>query len=51
MRIDEALAVLHPRLAACQELVRSQVLIYFTEDGSELVACACFQRWVERSPL
>ncbi|MFD8504281.1 hypothetical protein ACFV2L_16370 [Streptomyces sp. NPDC059687] len=26
-------------------------LIYFTEDGSALVACARFQRWVERSPL
>lgn len=26
-------------------------LIYFTEDGSALVACARLQRWVERSPL
>ncbi|MGC5008203.1 hypothetical protein [Streptomyces sp. DT203] len=26
-------------------------LIYFTEDGSILVACARFQRWVEPSPL
>ncbi|MGQ4377219.1 hypothetical protein ACN6K9_007845 [Streptomyces sp. SAS_267] len=26
-------------------------LIYFTEDGSTLVACARFQRWVEPSPL
>ncbi|WP_341873426.1 hypothetical protein [Streptomyces marokkonensis] len=26
-------------------------LCYFTEDGSALVACARFQRWVEQSPL
>ncbi|WP_406733760.1 hypothetical protein [Streptomyces sp. NBC_01794] len=26
-------------------------LIYFTEDGSALVACARLQRWVEQSPL
>ncbi|MGW3915354.1 hypothetical protein ACWEBX_28090 [Streptomyces sp. NPDC005070] len=26
-------------------------LFYFTEDGSALVGCARFQRWVERSPL
>ncbi|MFJ3756612.1 hypothetical protein [Streptomyces sp. NPDC090080] len=26
-------------------------LIYFTKDGSALVACARLQRWVERSPL
>ncbi|WP_405927601.1 hypothetical protein [Streptomyces sp. NBC_00035] len=26
-------------------------LIYFTEDGRALVACARLQRWVERSPL
>jgi hypothetical protein len=26
-------------------------LLYLTEDGSALVACARLQRWVERSPL